>query len=117
MKKVYISTPLKEHKFNITDIQSEILKFGVFAFIPPTSPKVDQWQGSRVDKLSIELCDELWVFGPIGRDCTWEIGYAQGMGKRVIFYRSHENKHIINEDWMLFSAPIEFRDINNDVNP
>lgn len=112
MKKVYISTPLKEEKFNIEDIQSEILKYGVFAFIPPTSQKVNQDQGSKVDKLSIELCDEVWVFGAIGRDCSWEIGFAHGLGKKVILYKSSHNNHIFNEDWMLFSGAIEIRKLH-----
>lgn len=109
MKKVYISTPLKEEKFNIHDIQAMILKHKVFAFIPPTSKKVDQHQGSLVDKLSIDLCDEVWVFGPIGRDCSWEIGYAQGLGKPVVFFLNEQNEYTVKEDWMVWCAGTEVR--------
>jgi nucleoside 2-deoxyribosyltransferase len=106
-KKVYISTPLKPEKFDLDAIQKEILKAGVFAFIPPTEEKNDRKQGAQIDKLQIELCDEMWVFGPIGRDCAWEIGYAQGLGKHVKFFRSPVNEHVVQEDWMIFAAGTE----------
>lgn len=114
MKRVYISTPLKEEKFNITDIQNEILKHKVFAFIPPNSPKVNQHQGSRVDRLSIDLCDEMWVFGAIGRDCSWEIGYADGIGKKLVFYTSDHNRDVTSSDWMIWTGDIEIRELNVD---
>lgn len=107
MKRVYISTPLKPGKFNLDAIQKEILVQKVFAFIPPTEEYNDRVQGAAIDKLQIELCDEMWVFGPIGRDCAWEIGYAQGLGKPVKFYHSKSNEYVIQDDWMIFCAGTE----------
>lgn len=103
-KRVYISTPLKPEKFNLDLIQRVILREGVFAFIPPTEEKNDREQGAAVDKLQIELCDELWIFGPIGRDCSWEAGYAAGLGKPVVFFHDDSNDHIRRDDWMVFST-------------
>lgn len=111
-KRVYICTPLKPEKFNLDTIQKEILKEKVFAYIPPTEEKNNPSQGARVNRISIEMCDELWVFGPIGRDCSWEIGYAQGLGKKVVFFVSDNNLYVLNEDWMLFSKCIEIRNVN-----
>jgi hypothetical protein len=104
IKRVYISTPLKPEKFNLDLIQRTVLKEKVFAFIPPTEEKNDRRQGALIDKLQIELCDELWVFGSIGRDCSWEAGYAAGLGKPVVFFHSDDNEEVYQNDWMLFSV-------------
>lgn len=111
VKKVYISTPLKPGKFNLRAIQKAILKEKVFAFIPPTEEKNDQYLGSHTDRLQIDLCDELWIFGPMGRDCAWEAGYASALGIPIVFYRSDDNAHIISEDWMLFTDKLTFRTV------
>lgn len=103
MKKVYISTPLKPEKFKLEQIQAQILKAGVFAFIP-TTVEVSPTQGAAVDKLMLDLCDEVWVFGAVGRDCAWEMGYAQGLGKPVVFFVTSDNKDRVQSDWMLFCA-------------
>lgn len=101
MKKVYICTPLSDEKFNLKLISLKILNNpDVFAFIPPQGQLCDKELGSRLDKKMIEMCDELWVFGEFGRDCSWEIGYAQGLGKRVIVIRDDSNRGILDEDWM-----------------
>lgn len=110
MKTVYISTPLKEEKFDINMIHEAILKEGVFAFIPPNSPKVRQDQGAIVDKLMIDQCDEVWVFGVIGRDCAWEIGYAHGLKKPVKFFKTKANEQILKQDWMLYTGNFEIRE-------
>lgn len=104
--KVYISTPLKPEKFRLSLIQETVQKAGVFAFIPTTTDTTPE-AGAAINKLQIELCDEVWVFGPIGRDCSWEIGYAQGLKKPVKFYVTQENEHMVREDWMLFCAGTE----------
>lgn len=101
MKKVYICTPLKLQKFRIDQITQSCLSMGVFPFIPTTVAPTNPKHGANLDKFCIENCDELWVFGPIGRDCAWEIGYAQGLEKPVVFHCTEENKHVLDEDWML----------------
>jgi hypothetical protein len=115
MKKVYISTPLKPEKFNLSLIQKFILMEKVFAFIPPTEEKNDRKLGSAVDKLQIDLCDEMWVFGPIGRDCAWEVGYAQGKNIPVFFFKTDNNEHIVREDWMLFCAGTEIVEVKDET--
>jgi hypothetical protein len=105
-KKVYVSTPLKPAKFRLDQIQAQIKRAGVFAFIPTTAETTPA-AAAAINKLQIELCDELWVFGPIGRDCSWEIGYAQGLKKPVKFFQTAENEHMVKEDWMLFCAGTE----------
>lgn len=115
MKKcVYISTPLKPGKFDLDLIQRVILRENVFAFIPPTEEKNDRKQGAAIDKLQIELCDELWVFGPIGRDCSWEAGYAAGLGIPVVFFLDESNEHIHENDWMIFCSNTRVERVNRD---
>lgn len=105
-KKVYISTPLKLEKFRLDQIQAAILETeGVFAFIPTTAEaKGDPTRAALLNKQMLDLCDEVWVFGPIGRDCAWEMGYARALGKDLVFFSTEENQNIIPTDWMLFNT-------------
>lgn len=105
-RRVYISTPLKPHKFNLKAIQDALIDRRVFAFIPTTKDTTPE-MGAALNRMQIELCDEVWVFGPIGRDCAWEIGYAQGLSKPVVFFANELNAHMVKEDWMLFCAGTE----------
>mgnify|MGYP003687626069 CR=1 FL=1 len=107
MKKVYICTPLKKEKINLDQIQKMISTEEVFAFIPPTEQLKDKTLGALIDKKMIENCDELWAFGLFGRDCAWEIGYAQGLGKKVKLFIDEKNKKILEEDWMTLCAGTE----------
>lgn len=54
----------------------------------------------REDVRAIEACDELWVVGRFGRDCSWEIGYAMALRKLVVFWEDHTNKKKWWSDWM-----------------
>lgn len=100
---VYISTPLKPEKFYLDQIQAKILETNVFAFIPPqAATTIEPEKAAIINKRMIEQCDEVWVFGPIGRDCAWEMGYAQALKKPVKFHVSPANEGIIKTDWMLF---------------
>lgn len=100
MKKVYVCTPLKAPKFNLKLITETILKYQVFAFIPPTGQLQDKTNGAILDKLMIENCDEIFVFGLIGRDCAWEIGYATGLNKKVTIFVDESNREMVESDWM-----------------
>jgi hypothetical protein len=105
MKRVYISTPLKPEKFRLDQIQREILYSEVFAFIPTTAEvKGDPTTAALINKQMIEFCDELWAFGPIGRDCAWELGFASALNKPIKFFATEENEHMIPTDWMLFNT-------------
>ncbi len=98
-KLVYISTPLSKEKFNIIDIEKVILKEGVFAFIPPSDADLQADIGAKVDRMMLDLCDEVWVFGNIGRDCAWEMGYAAALNKPIRIYS--DTTHFKN-DWMTY---------------
>lgn len=101
--KVYISTPLMGDKFNLKKITEVLLVSPlVFAFIPPVGQLSDKDNGALLDKNAILLCDEVWVFGKIGRDCSWEIGFARGLGKPVKLFMTKEEIEYIQEDWMTF---------------
>lgn len=109
-KRVYISTPLSEKKFDLAAIQRELLASSrIFAFIPTTSSTTPE-AAAALNKMMIENSDEVWVFGPIGRDCSWEIGYAQGRGIKVIFFKTPLNADRIESDWMLFCAGTEIKE-------
>lgn len=101
--KVYISTPLLGDKFNLKRITSTLLKYPeVFAFIPPVGQLENKKEGAILDQMAIINCDEVWVFGKIGRDCAWEIGYATGLGRKVVLFMDKEELQHIEEDWMTF---------------
>lgn len=100
MRLVYICTPLAASKFDLAKISQTILNEGVFAFIPPTGQLNAKQMGVALDRRMIDLCDELWAFGPIGRDCAWEVGYAQGLGKPTKIFIDKSNQYVKLEDWM-----------------
>lgn len=105
MVKVYICTPLAANKIDLAKISKTIIKEGVFAFIPPVGQLEAKQMGAILDRKMIEACDELWMFGPIGRDCAWEIGYAQGLGKPTKLFIDKSNEYILN-DWMTLSNSV-----------
>lgn len=100
--KVYVCTPLKPGKFHLKKILSQIVKEKGFAYIPPQENHEDRLLGSAGHKISIEMCDELWAFGPLGRDCSWEIGYASGLGKPVKLHIDDSNRELLAGDWMIY---------------
>lgn len=54
----------------------------------------------RIDVMAIDACDELWVVGNYGRDCSWEIGYATALGKKIRIFEDHTNRRRLESDWM-----------------
>ncbi len=101
MKTVYISTPLSKEKFEIDLIQKKILgNPGYFFYIPSTSESINRKRGLETHIHHLNLCDELWAFGRIGLDCSWEIGYATGLGKKVKLFIAEDNEYIIDDSWM-----------------
>jgi nucleoside 2-deoxyribosyltransferase len=102
MKRIYVCTPLKSGKFDLPLIV-KTLPEDVFAYIPPTDPTKPKIEGALLNRKMIDLCDEVWVFGPLGRDCSWEIGYAEGLGKKIIVHINNNNQDVLN-DWMLWTS-------------
>lgn len=54
----------------------------------------------REDVAAIKWCDELWVVGRYGRDCSLEMGFAAGIGKKIRIYRDKTNCNRLSQDWM-----------------
>lgn len=107
MKKVYVSYPMNPKKHQMNVIQNELLKGDVFPSIPPAGQLENKILGSAFDKKLIENCDEVWAFGEIGRDCSWELGFAVGLNKKVRIFIDASNSEILIEDWMtLINAEI-----------
>lgn len=100
-KTVYICTPLSEGKFNLEKISKTIIHENVFAFIPPQAQLQSREIGANLDRKMIDFCDEVWAFGPIGRDCSWELGYAQGLGKPTRIYLDKSNEDMVKDSWMM----------------
>lgn len=100
MKRVYVCTPLAAGKFDLELISITLLARNVFAFIPPRGQLNHKTIGAKLDRKMIDACDEVYVFGPIGRDCAWEIGYATGLGKPVTIFQNESNAGMLREDWM-----------------
>lgn len=113
-KLIYVCTPLKEAKFLINTIHEQIYNSEdpVFPFISSTGPQTGKEHASYIDKSMIEMCDEVWVFGAFGRDCAWEIGYAQGLGVHVKMFVDTSNSHIVEEGLMTFCAGTEIVYLN-----
>lgn len=106
MTKVYVCTPLKLSKFPFEQIQRTLLSRGVFAFVPLPQPLLPIGLVIQLNKHHLVNCDEVWVFGRIGRDCAWEIGFAQALGKPIRFFRSAKNLQILENDEMMKSCPM-----------
>lgn len=100
-KLIYICTPLKIEKFKLDLISKMLLDENIFAFIPPTEQLHGKDIGARLDEQHIALCDELWAFGNLGRDCSWEIGYAAGLGKPRKVFLTGDNNYLRDSDWMV----------------
>lgn len=49
----------------------------------------------------IREADELWVMGEYGRDCSWEIGFAMGLGMTIRVFVDSTNEHLLAQDWMI----------------
>lgn len=102
-KTVYVSTPLKPTKFNLKYITEVLLKAGgLVPYIPPTTQTNEDGRGGALDELALENSDEVWAFGPLGRDCSWELGYAYKAGKPIKIFIDETNEYLVNgEDWMV----------------
>jgi len=100
---VYVCSSLKPHTIRRVDkildrfkAQDQDLKL----FRPyGTNPK-KMMETVREDIDAIERCDELWVLGRFGRDCSFEIGYALALKKKVIIWEDHTNRQKLWSDWM-----------------
>lgn len=102
MKRVYISYPMNPSKHKLNQIQAQVQIRGVYPSIPPAGQLNDKKPGAQFDKYLIENSDEVWAFGQLGRDCAWELGFAVGLGKKVLIFLDVDNELHLEADWMLF---------------
>lgn len=111
---IYVCTPLNQDKFNLKQITEVCLRHKqfIFPFIPPIGQLSDKKLGAQLDKTMIELCNEMYVFGNIGRDCAWEIGYAAGLNKPITIFIDDSNKASFDDDWMTVCKNVTFKNIN-----
>ncbi|GEM_PF-4829102 len=60
------------------------------------------WEMALVDQRMIELANLVFAIGGFGKDTSWEIGLAHGMGKPVVLYLPNaEVAEYHKKDWML----------------
>lgn len=111
MKSIYVCCPLKSSKFPFNEIYKYVTKPGIFAFIPLPNPNLPMKKIIQLNKHHIINCDEVWVFGKYGKDCAWEQGFAQALGKPVRIFLTKKNLKSVMKDEMLKSCPITFEEI------
>lgn len=106
MKKVYICCSLKLP--NYEHVSGLLARLPDAIHLRPQPSQLDELTGSNLRKKNvveadvamIQYCDEVWVLGKFGRDCSWEIGYATALHKRVRILKEEDNAEIISSDWM-----------------
>lgn len=94
---------MNPNKHDMIKIQTEIMKHSnVFASIPPVGQLENKKICAEFDEQLIRNCNEVWAFGQIGRDCSWELGFAAGLNKKIKIFIDNTNRDILKEDWMIF---------------
>lgn len=101
MKSVYICSSLRPEVYKHVSQVLTIVAKEEKLYRPQPGPIDNRNEIVASDCYGIEHCDELWVVGQLGRDCSWEIGYAMGLGKKVKIYVDSTNREMIEKDWML----------------
>lgn len=102
MKSVYICSSLRPEVYKHVSRVLGIVAKDEKIYRPQPGPVENRLEIVASDCYAIEHCDELWVIGEFGRDCSWEIGYALGLGKSVKVYRDPTNTAMVEKDWMLY---------------
>lgn len=102
MKKVYICSSLRQENYDhVTKLLAQLP--AAIYLRPQTAEKLAAKREDTVesDVALMKHADEIWVLGRIGRDCSWEIGWAAAMNKRVRVLIDETNRATIEDDWML----------------
>lgn len=105
MLKVYICSSLKDDNYKyVTGVLKELPPA---IHLRPTPGPVggtleDRRHHVEVDVAMIQYCDEVWVIGAYGRDCSWEMGYAMGLNKHVRILSDLTNRETLSLDWMIY---------------
>ncbi len=100
---VYVCSSLKPPTIRRVDRLLERFRAvtpGLRFFRPYGTDPSRMMETVREDVDAINECDELWVIGRFGRDCSWEIGYATALGKPVVIWEDFTNHKKLWQDWM-----------------
>lgn len=102
MKSIYVCSSLRPEVYqHVSKVLSVVAKDEKI-YRPQPGPLENRHEIVGSDCYGIEHCDELWVIGQFGRDCSWEIGYAMGLGKKVKIYVDDTNREFVDKDWMFY---------------
>lgn len=102
MKKVYICSSLRQENYDhVTKLLAQ-LPVAVYLRPQPAEKLAAKKEDTiESDVAMMKHADEIWVLGHIGRDCSWEIGWAAAMNKRVRVLIDETNRAMIEDDWMM----------------
>lgn len=105
VERVYVCSNLSNHKINKL-VTSDLQEKGIDVFHPSSIAPSDldhHLISSSVFyecKNAIIKCDVLLVFlDSFGKDSSWEVGFANGIGKRVVGIAS--SSMLFSNDWMV----------------
>ena len=100
--KVYISSSLRPEVYARVTVLLE--RYGRdYEILRPSLVQPDHWTTHVIDDVRmIREADEIWLMGEYGRDCSWEMGFATALGKKVRIFRDASNSTNLDNDWMLW---------------
>src|SRR6266481_42803 len=101
MKSIYICSSLRAEVYAHVSKVLAVVTTDEKIYRPQAGPAENRDSIVESDCYAIEHCDELWVIGEFGRDYSWEIGYAMGLGKIVKIFVDYTNSHFVEKDWMI----------------
>jgi len=103
MKRIYICSSCRPENYEYV---KQLLKLyttrEMSIFHPEPQQLEEKTRYACVDIIEIQKADEIWLIGDYGRDCSWELGYAQALQKTVCVFRCHINRAKLDDDWMLW---------------
>lgn len=103
MRYAYICSSLRQDNYDyVTNLLQESDSLKDLGLLRPHVGQLqDKHNFTELDVAMIKHSDFLLVIGEYGRDCSWEIGYAMGIGKPVTVAICPRNRDRVDEDWML----------------
>lgn len=108
--RIYIASALSNAELN-SRIAESIVLIGADYYLPQDDPvnKAPKKDGTAIaerNKSQIEACDCLMaIYSKMGRDTSWEAGYAYGLGKAYFLICTEDSFNELKTSAMLFSSP------------
>lgn len=103
--KVYVCSSLRPKVVKRVDkllpVLAKRVDYTVDYFRPRGTAPSGMMQTVREDVDAINACDELWLVGDYGRDCSFELGYALAIGKKIVVWTDRTNRKKFDSDWMV----------------